>query len=386
MFNFFFLFPITPQEVRSILIKISNKHSAGYDEIPCSLLIKVADHITNCLAMLINLSFQDGIFPALLKKALIVPIHKKGDISQIINYRGIALLLAFSKLYENAFHIRLSKFLETEKILSNNQFGFRSNLSTQDAILAVYKFILHNFEVKNKTVCILFDLKRAIDTVNIDLLLNKLYNYGIRGPALLWLSSYLQGRSQEVILKANNITFKSLPNDIQTGVPQGSVLGPLLFITFINDIFSYFPHSFVSLFADDALVAVSSDNINDLSTIANDVIHCMKNYCEYTGFILNDLKTDLILCSPRKLDESILIKVNSRSIKQSAQVKFLGLYMDSHLTWSSQIDIIFKKLSTSCFVLWQLRSYVTTDILITYYYACLLYIKLWYMLGQLYTS
>ena len=125
----------------------------------------------------------------------------------------------------------------------------------------------------------------------------------------------------------------------------------------------------MSLFADDALVAVSSDNINDLSTIANDVIHCMKNYCEYTGFILNDLKTDLILCSPRKLDESILIKVNCRSIKQSAQVKFLGLYMDSHLTWSSQIDIILKKLSTSCFVLWQLRSYVTTDILITYYYA-----------------
>ena len=169
-------------------------------------------------------------------------------------------------------------------------------------------------------------------------------------------------------LKSNNTTFKSLPNDIQTGVPQGSVLGPLLFITFIIDIFSYFPHSFVSIFADDALVAVSSDNINDLSTIANNLIHCMNNYCEYTGFILDDLKTDLILCSPRPLDESILIKVNSRNIRQSAQVKFFGLYMDSHLTWNSQIDIL-KKLSTSCFVLWQLRSYVTTDILITYYYT-----------------
>ena len=251
------------------------------------------------------------------------------------------------------------------------------------AILAVYyKFILHNFELKNKTVCISFDLKRAFDTVNIDLLLNKLYNYGIRS-ACLTLALILPSREEpRSYFKDQQYSLIShCPMTSKLEYPRGVYFEPMLFIifiTFINDIFSYFPHSSVSLFADDALVAVSSDNINDLSTIANDVIHCMKNYCEYTGFILNDLKTDLILCSPRKLDESILIKFNSRSIKQSAQVKFLGLYIDSHLTWSSQIDFILKKLSTSYFVLRQLRSYVTTDILITYYYAYVYYSTLNY--------
>lgn len=367
--NTIFLFPFSPNEMLVIIKSVSTKNSSGYDDIPCSLLNKVAELIVEPLTFLVNLSFTEGIFPDILKKSLIVPIHKKNDRSVISNYRGIALLSVFSKTFEKSYYVRLNDFIIKQNLLSTYQFGFRKGLSTKDAVLSLHNYILDNFENKRKSACLFFDLTRAFDTVDHKLLLSKLRNCGIRGPALSWIESYLRDRTQSVVLRDAGKIISSNYLEISTGVPQGSILGPLLFILFIDNIALHIDDVFVSLFADDSTIAVNSNDIDELSLKASNTIRSMQNYCESTGLALNNVKTDLLLFSTRKPDYSLFVKIDNCTVKQSNSVKFLGVYMDSLLNWGTQVDFVINKLSTHCFVIWQLRSFVNIHILKMYYFA-----------------
>ena len=161
-----FLSPVTTDEMSAIIKSVSLKNSSGEDGIPYSLLKYIIEYITEPLTYLVNLSFQEGIFPSILKKALVIPIHKKSDKSVLSNYRGIVLLSVFSKVYEKSYYNRLNDFLNKEKILTNNQFGSRSGYSTQGAIISLYNFILSSFENKEKCASVFFDLTRAFETVD----------------------------------------------------------------------------------------------------------------------------------------------------------------------------------------------------------------------------
>lgn len=367
--NSIFLSPVTADEMSAIIKSVSLKNSSGEDGIPCSILKGIIDYITIPLTHLVNLSFQEGTFPSSLKKALVVPIHKRSDKSILSNYRGIVLLSVFSKIYEKSYCIRLNIFLSKEKILVNNQFGFRSGCSTQDAILSLYNFILSSFEKKDKCACVFFDLTRAFETVDHSLLIDKLQNYGIRGPALDWIRTYLLDRYQKVSLNVNNRVYNSGLNCVPTGVPQGSVLGPLLFILFINDIFSHMKGTFLSIFADDTATADSSKDLHTLAYKVNNTVSLMRKYCTCNGLDLNVHKTNFLTFSIKPLDSSLLIKMTNKSIAQQDTVKYLGLQIDSCLSWGNQIDLLLKKLSTHCFVLWQMRQHVSIHILKIYYYA-----------------
>lgn len=367
--NSIFLMPLTTAEMLTIIRSVSAKNSSGEDEVPCSLLLKAAEFIAKPLTYIINLSFIEGTFPSVLKESLIIPVHKKDDKSLISNYRGIALLSAFSKVFEKSYHLRLADFIKQHNLISPYQYGFSKGLSTKDAVLSLYNYVLDNFEKKSMTACLFFDLSRAFDTIDHKLLLDTLERCGIRGTALSWVESYLNGRTQFVAIKGSGKISTSSHLPISTGVPQGSILGPLLFIIFINNIGCNLENVFISLFADDTTVAINSKSIEELSCKANTTVKTMRDYCSSMGLALNNLKTDLILFSTRKIDYSLFVKSDTRTIAQSNNVKFLGVYIDPLLNWGNHIDYVAGKLSTQCFVIWQLRSFININMLKMYYFA-----------------
>lgn len=372
-----FLSPLTAPDTREIILSVSRKNSAGFDGIPCSLLKNVVGYISEPLTMLVNASFVEGTFPTILKLAVVQPVLKKGDTDRVSNYRCIALLSVFSKIFEKAFYERLLKFLESSDFFVGEQYGFRRGLSTQHAILSLYRRILIGFDRGEQTACLFFDLKKAFDVVNHRLLFEKLSMCGVRGTALSWLKSYLTGRTQSVVLKSAGQQFSSGIGVVTSGVPQGSLLGPLLFLVFINDIVPQFESQYISLFADDTVVASSSHDFGELSTQARSSTANMSAYCSDNGLVLNECKTELVVFSLRDLNKSLLVRLSNETIPESVSTKFLGVYFDKHLTWSAQLEHVLRRLAVHCYVIWQLRNKLTFDLLKLYYFAhvqsCLTY-------------
>lgn len=347
------------------------KKSSGTDEIPCCLLKDVAELIVYPLTHLINISFETGYFPKQLKTSLIIPVHKRNDPSNIQNYRPISLLSVFSKIFEKAFHLKLLPFLEENNILTTKQYGFCKNRSTQDAVLSFYDKILENFNNNVKQAGIFFDFSRAFDTINHHLLLKKLKSYGVRDLALSWVESYLTERSQSVKITQDGKRYCSDILGINTGVPQGSVLGPLLFLLFINDIVEYFNNTFLTLYADDTSSIVSANNFEDLSIKATNCVKQMTEWCQNNGLVLNTQKTNILLFSPIGVNPeiSLLVRSEQQILKQNEHVKFLGIEMDKNCSWDYHIKSLTNKLASNNYAILQLRDIVNAETLKVFYYG-----------------
>ena len=211
------------------------------------------------LAQLFNYTFLLGIFPASLKIAKIIPIYKSGDKTDVSNYRPISILSPISKILEKFIHVRTINFFNKHSVLLPTQYGFRANHSTSHALTDVLTSLYDNINDEKYTALLLLDLKKAFDTVNHKTLLTKLEHYGIRGPTLDLFASFLTNRFHYVSLENHQSNLKK----INYGVPQGSVLGPLLFNDYINDISTNVSCT-PRLFADDTCLLVDDKNINDL--------------------------------------------------------------------------------------------------------------------------
>ena len=294
-------------------------------------MLKILDpYISVQLSSIFNESFQYGIFPDKLKIAKAIPIFKKGDSSKNSNYRPISLLSIFSKIIEKLMHQRLYNFLELHEILFQMQFGFRKGHSTDHALISLSERIKNTLD-SNRVGCGIFiDLQKAFDTVNHNILLQKLNHYGIRGTALNWFESYLSGRLQYVSINGHS----SSVGGINCGVPQGSVLGPLLFLIYINDlpnssrILSFF------LFADDTNIYFESDNVTELKYKINKELQKVKSWLEVNKLSLNIDKTNYVVFhSPRKkLPDDIGIKLGKKPVSRTCYVKSLGVLMDDNLS------------------------------------------------------
>lgn len=369
-----FLEPTNSQEICDIVAKLESKNSSGLDEIPISIIKKVISLIAEPLSFIINQCLLNGIFPDALKDAKVVPIFKKGSKTEILNYRPISILPAISKIFEKIIYKRLYSYLIKFNILTSTQYGFLPNLSTEHAIYNALSFISDCVDKKEKVAGIFFDFSRAFDTINHDLLLHKLENYGVRGISLSLFRSYLSNRNQQVCLRAikdNTVTnFFSDRVLVSQGVPQGSILGPILFLIYVNDMPNFIELSSFYQFADDSTAIEHSDTINELSIKCTNIIEKMNEWSKNNTFNLNPGKTNLIVFNKCfNKTESVYVKLNGKSVPNLETTKFLGIVIENTLGWQSHICTLTAKLNSSIYVCRFIRQQVSLDSLKIYYFA-----------------
>ena len=292
-----FLEPCTPNEIQNIVNSLKNSKGLGLDGFSTSIIKQIITTILSPLTTIFNKSLESGVFPEKLKLAKVTPIYKSDDKKLLSNYRPISVLPIFSKILEKLMYVRLEKFIEKHNILCENQFGFREKHSTYMALLDICDQITRQLDSKAFSLGIFIDLSKAFDTIDHNILIAKLENYGVRGIALNWYKSYLTNRKQCVEIYGNTSTLKS----ITCGVPQGSILGPLLFLIYINDIVHVSPLMKFILFADDTNLLLHDKNLPNLILKANTEIQKISDWLKVNKLSLNIKKlTTYYFISDRK--------------------------------------------------------------------------------------
>jgi hypothetical protein len=230
----FYLYPVEITEINSIVKSLPSKTSCDSDGLSTKLIKHLIASLASPLCTIFNKSFSQGLFPDSLKVAKVIPIFKSGDVNCLGNYRPISLLPVFSKILEKLILVRISSFFNKHNVLSTHQHGFRPSYSTDSALADVLDYITTALDKKFVALALFIDVSKAFDSLNHKILLDKLEHYGVRGIALQWFFSYLSSRFQFTGLNS----VRSLLRLITTGIPQGSVLGPYLYLVYVNDIFN----------------------------------------------------------------------------------------------------------------------------------------------------
>ena len=349
------------------LIKSLPVKGSGPASIPLDLLKVVADIIVFPLCFIINTSFSTGVFPECLKVAKVLALHKGGSTEELNNFRPISLLSIFDKIIEKLMHKRLYAFFEEHDILCKNQFGFRKGYSTIYALIEIIEKIKSSLDEGKFGCGIFIDLKKAFDTVNHEILLSKLEHYGIRGPILNWFRSYLTDRKQFVFCNGVQSSTKT----ITCGVPQGSVLGPLLFLIYINDLPNISDKLQFFLFADDTNIYYEDSDLRNLEKTMNKELKKLSLWLNLNRLALNISKTNFVIfrTQQKKIDHNVTLILNRKAIEQKRFVKYLGLLVDEHLTWEEHINGISKRISRSIGIITLLRSSMDIDLLVNLYYS-----------------
>ncbi len=358
------VFPTDPAEIKNIIINLKSNTASGLDQVPVSVLKSVVDIISPILSCLINHSINSCSFPDALKSAKITPVFKSGDKTKIINYRPISLLSTFSKIYEKVFSNRLLDYINVKNILHDNQFGFRKNRSTQLALISFVDIVSAALENQDYVVSIFIDLSKAFDTIDHTILLRKLHNYGIRGVSFDYLKSYLTDRTQCVDIDG---TLSNL-NKITCGVPQGSILGPILFLLYINDLHNCSKILKLLLFADDTTLIFSSSDLKSLVSTLNKELALVYKWFNLNKLSLNVQKTKYMIFSNHvKETVSDKISIGDIDITRVNNIKFLGIEMDDKLTWLHHIRSVESKISSAIFIIRSIRYKISTGLALKLY-------------------
>lgn len=353
-----FFYEVTKSELFEIVNKLKNKTSSGLDGLTAYVIKNIILNIADPLLYCINKAIINGYFPDALKISSVSPIFKKGCETDIDNYRQISVLSVVSKMIEQIISNRIILFLDKYNVLTNSQHGFRKDRSTESAAAKMFEHVYRELDKGRYVVSIFFDLSKAFDSVNKDILISKLDAIGIRGNILNCLISYMQDRSLTV--KYNEVQSNRF--DINLGVPQGSVLGPLLFLIYINELPMFIENGYTIMYADDTTVTVSAGNPDELYNKVQIVRNEMITWCDRNKLILNVNKTVFMNFNLRR-------PVVLPGITLSNCSKFLGLLVDSNLTWEEHINHVCSKLNQAYFALLQLKESLNESGLVNVYYA-----------------
>ena len=343
-----FLSPVTPSEVMKIINKLMPKNSSGIDNINNKIIKELGPQICEPLCTIFNTSLLTGKFPAAMKKAKVVPLYKSKDRMLSTNYRPISLLLTISKVLEKLMYKRVYSFLCTTNQLYVSQYGFRKQHSCEQAIGELVVNITKGFEYGKFSAGIFLDLSKAFDSLEHNVVYLKLEKYGLRGTCLNWFKSYLSDRSLLVSCKSGDAGTVNTSDtyDVKYGTPQGSCLGPLIFLIFCNDLQRHLVFLSCIQFADDTTLYITHKNLNYIRFCIETDLEILKDWFIANKLTLNVGKSVCILFSRCRMDYHLNIRIGDEIIPQAKSTKFLGMWIDQSLSWSDHIAKTMLKLKS----------------------------------------
>ena len=364
----FFLFPVTEEECSKCIANLKITRTLP-NQISVKIFKSIRNYISNPLSKILNVSFTTGIFPDSLKLAKLTAVHKKGCKKTVSNYRPISSLPFISKIYERCMTNRIISFFSKFNLFSNKQFGFLKKRSTKDAILDFTETVYDALNAKRHNISVLIDLKSAFDTVNHRILLNKLELYGVRGLGLDWIKTYLTNRENYVALGKTYSTHCTT----NIGIPQGSIIGPILFIIYINDLPSVSDHLSATLYADDTNFSVSDINFNRMIPTLNAELSKVYDWTVANRLTINVNKTELLLFTNRYMDlNDDQVILNDNRIGFVSHARFLGVIIDANLDFKTHINHVVGKISRHAGILYKIHKFLTPHAKMLYYNSFIL--------------
>ena len=341
----FTLKTVSEKTVERALSSMNRKKSSGIDGLSQDKLIMAKEILKIPLTRLINESIEKGEFPKTWKEAVITPILKKGDKTKKENYRPVSCLSVASKVLEKIVCEQTTEYMEKNKLFPENQHGFRKNRSTMTALAAVQQRWVEKTESKEVTGILLWDLTAAYDTLDAELLCEKMKLYGFCERTRKWFGSFLTGRKQRVKIG----TAMSAAIELDTGVPQGSILSPVLFIIYVADMEDWTKHAGVYTYADDTSTDASSKEVNEVITKLEEDAETILQFMASNGLVANPQKTTFMLLGKEKGEKQV--KVGDVMIAQSETAKLLGMVIDEKQKWKPHVETLVKTLDKRLFTL-----------------------------------
>ena len=376
--------PVTRSEIADVIKLLKDKKTQDYCGISVNFLKSISDQLQIPLQHIINLSLETSIVPSQMKIAKVIPLFKNGDPLSMDNYRPISLLSSFSKILEKIVANRLCSYLERYNLLSSSQFGFRTGHSTIHPMIHFTNHVAKALNDKEHTIAIFCDLRKAFDSCNHQILLSKLARIGVRGAPLEWFANYLLDRKQFVSVNGVDSSLQT----ILMGVPQGSILGPILFLLYINDL-PLCTRLLALLFADDTTLLASGPNLPELISFVNDELYKISTFFRINKLALHPQKTQFMLITNSLIAKNTTVELfinhNNSLLDQNQNLiypisrvcsssplpatKFLGVYFDPELNFKFHINHISSKISRSLFLLRRCKNLLSTHSLKTLYYS-----------------
>ena len=349
-----------PPEVRKIILSFQNK-GCPIKEVPIFIYKSIVEPLSLVLSKFFNLSVSLGVFPSCLKNARVVPVFKSGDNTLVQNYRPICVVNFFTKIFEKLMCVRLNRYLISNKLLCDQQLGFRTNLSTTDALAEFTDLIYSSLDKNEKFIAIYLDFSKAFDTVNFDILLTKLRHIGIIGSTNEWFKSFLGNRMYSVSIDG----CLSSSYVSRLGVPQGAVLAPSLFIIYVNDMFRACPNLDVIHYADDTTAFVRGKNLIELQRVINLNLEYIDTWLMCNRLTLNIQKSSYMIFG--RNSESLNISIRNISLNSVETIKFLGVIFDKHLNFKLHYEKVLSSLSRVSGITYRSRYILPKNVLKTLY-------------------
>jgi len=349
--------------VFSLLSKLSKTKATSLDKISARLLRDCADLIISPLCAIFNQSITSGVLPDEWKLSKVIPLFKQGERSDLNNYCPILIIPVVAKVFERITYDQLYSYLTESNLISSCQSGFRSLHSTTTALLEATDNWAYNIDQGNVNAVVFLGLQKAFDTVDHDILLSKLKFYGADGISLTWFKSYLDCQKQRCFVNGSLSSYRP----ITCGVPQGMILGPLLFLIYINDLPNCLLNSQPRLYADDMHLTFADHTVSNIDSKLNEDLSRVNYWLTANKLTLNTLKTEFMLIGPRQrlstFDSSPSLEIDGAPTSQVAFTKSLGVYIDQNLSWNVHIHNLCKEIAAGIGVPKRSRAFVPIDTL-----------------------